>query len=68
MRQLTTSEASNDEMERQRFEDWATEGMSELHKMIFTERFGMQIGGNYKNSKSRLQWEAWQAALKNKRE
>lgn len=45
---------------REAFEKWATKGMSDLHKMIFLDRF--ENSNKYSNSKTNSQWEAWQAA------
>lgn len=58
MRQLTASEAGNDEMERQTFEEW-----------FEPRRVAMSKQGLGLISINRLklrQWEAWNAALKSK--
>ncbi len=58
MRQLTASEASNDEMERQRFEKWAS--------TMYDTRLLKFHNGDYKGRVLQQMWECWQAALKSK--
>jgi len=62
MRQLTASEASNDEMERQRFEN--------AMKDEFGSLVDLSICGNddgeYFAWDIHVAWYAWQAALKSK--
>lgn len=57
MRQLTASEASNDEVERQRFEEWfQVHWFVKVANMNMFERHRLRI----------IAWSAWQAALKSK--
>lgn len=62
MHQLTASEASNDEMERDNFEHWAEDvgalPWGSLKKRRMNNGYSAQIY-NY-------MWQAWQAALKSK--
>lgn len=55
MRQLTASEASNDEMERKRFEKWFNSDYNEDLRAKLIVSFAESVA-----------WEAWQAALKSK--
>lgn len=59
MRQLAASESSNDEMERIKFAIWF-EGKyrNKIKEIPVTAQMVL----------SAIAWEAWQAALKNKRE
>lgn len=63
MRQLTSSEASNDEMRKQRFafEDWWATQRSVVQKA----RVG-SVDGPYRSKAMQSAWQAWQAALKSK--
>jgi len=45
---------------REKFEAWLTDGASELHAMMLTDKYET---GSYRLIKSENQWEAWQAAL-----
>lgn len=45
---------------REKFEAWLTEGVSDLNKEILLDKFD---NGGYVNHKARIQYEAWQAAL-----
>lgn len=54
MRQITASEASNDEMERQRFESW------------FAGYTGFEVFNHPSKNVVEMMWQAWQAALKSK--
>lgn len=58
MRQLTVSEASNDEMERQRFSEWFERNFREKIK----DRPAMDQRGL-----QQVAWLGWQAALKSKK-
>lgn len=61
MRQLTASEASNDEMERLAFEKWF-----KSHYVIPGQFIRHDKSGDYENLTVRASWRAWQAALKSK--
>ncbi|WP_205954197.1 hypothetical protein [Pantoea stewartii] len=62
MRQLTASEASNDEMERQRFESWLRNKNGFEHASLSR----VDLDDKYFFSSIQYRWEAWQAALKSK--
>lgn len=61
MPQLTASEASNDEMERQRFESWI---MSQPHAE--DDDISRKSNGEYFHLSTHWCWKSWQAALKSK--
>lgn len=63
MRQLTASEASNDEMERQRFEKWVADFTGQTLRYVEGQRSG---NGRYYNEYIDVPWQVWQAALKSK--
>ena len=60
--QLTASEASKDEMDRQRFEKWAAI-QPQAKRYGYAERDGQ---GGYFCSWHDNAWNIWQAALKSK--
>lgn len=60
MRQLTASEASNDEMERQRFENWF--GKLSIPELL---KSNQEMDG-FMNPIVSIAWKSWQAALKSK--
>jgi len=71
MRQLTASEASNDEMERQRFESsWLKRGGDKTDLDRFPhghiEAGSGNVGGSYICDIVQGHWLTWQAALKSK--
>lgn len=65
MRQLTASEASNDDMERRKFESWFSEQYKEVMPSGRYYWFSLN-SGIYERTRTRVAWEAWQAALKSK--
>ncbi len=67
MRQLTASEASNDEMERQRFENAIRDEFGCLVNLNFCENgAGKNGAGEYSEWLTHVAWAMWQAALKSK--
>lgn len=60
MRQLTASEASNDEMERQRFDNWVSENGK------YPRAVERNHDGQYILLSTSDRWDTWQAALKSK--
>ena len=65
MKKLTASEVSNDEMERQRFEEWFSLQYKEVASLQGDYWFSVK-SGIYERIRTRVAWEAWQAALKSK--
>lgn len=63
MHQLTASEASNDEMERQRFEKWIVSLIPARYAYENRTHFS---NGHYTNILVDVAWEGWQAAWKSK--
>lgn len=56
---------SNDAMERQRFELWFSEQYKEV--ALFNDDYWFVLkSGIYERTRTRVAWEAWQAALKSK--
>jgi len=60
MRQLTASEASNDEMERQAFHLWA------INQCEYDVSFSDETKRTYRSMKTRKALKVWLAALKSK--
>ncbi|KAB0556200.1 hypothetical protein [Pantoea stewartii] len=60
MHQLTASEASDDEMERQSFHLWA------INQCEYDMSFNDETKRTYRSMKTRKALKVWQAALKSK--